>query len=61
MMTAGLQQLSNTEPSLLILLLLLFDDDVTRANSSSSLTASDACHCITSIQYQRVEIYFSDK
>jgi len=44
LMTAGLQQLSNTEPSslLLMLLLLLLDDDVTRANCSSSLTASDA-------------------
>jgi len=43
LMTAGLQQLSNTElsSSSLLLLLLLFDD-VTRANCSSSLTASDA-------------------
>ena len=57
MMTAGLQQLSNAEPSPLMQL-LLFDDDVTRANSSSSLTASDACHRITPIQYRSAEIYF---
>jgi len=57
MMTAGLQQLSNAEPSPLMQL-LLFDDDVTRANSSSSLTASDAYHCITPIQYRSAEIYF---
>ena len=43
--------------SLLLLLLLTDDDDddddVTRANCSSSLTANDACYCITVTRHNR--------